>query len=64
MSWPRGLSPVGVVRGQRVGDQGPGHQQEGPHQKKDAAGRQHQDAGAERDSLLVQNLEKIREQNV
>lgn len=49
--------PVGEVLRQRVGDVGFGHQQEGPQQVDDAAGGQDKEGRAQRDSLLMQNLE-------
>lgn len=51
-------SPVAVALRRRVGDVAPRHQQEGSRHVDDAAEGQEQEGGVERDSLLIQNLEK------
>lgn len=50
------FSPIGVALWQRIGDAGPGHQQEGPQHVDDAAEGYDQEGGAERDFMLIQNL--------
>lgn len=53
------FSPVCVVLWQIVGNVTFRHQQEGPQNVNKAIGGQNKEGGAEKDSLLMQNLDAI-----
>lgn len=51
------FSPISVVFWQRVGNVTFRHQHDGPQNEYEAAGGQKKEGGAERDSLLMHNLD-------